>query len=270
MENKYNNRESIDIPEDTEEKSLAISEWSENNKHLENAITNCIDNNIPTFASCAGHEMFDSPYLSLKVNKNNLGRILNIMNSALDINSTSIALSYMEKQGTILTVTTDMLHKNKVFDKIAEASREEINVQGAIPEVKELYNMHKNLRIHYQEHEIEVKRAKLFTTIIIRPYTQTFSEYILDKLNIKRAKQPHQLTYIKRFIGINKLKGFASDMINMVHDTFKESTKDALFGLEEPKQSDSIKQRVKHDVNYMNLERAEKSSEIGENDKEKK
>lgn len=254
MEKSYKNGNPMDIPENNEEKSLAIKEWSENNKHLENAITSCIDNNIPTFASCAGHKLLDLPYLSLKVNKNNLGKILNIMNALSCNNGTELALSYMAEQGSILTITTDMLHKNSVFDEVSKAAKGKMNFQDTIPVVQELYNMHRSLRTHFQEHEIEIKKSRSFRTMTIIPYTQLLDRYILDKLDLKRIEQQSKLEYRKRFFRTDKLREVATTMITMVDDTFKENAEDDLFEQEDEEKRNDLKSRIKVNIKPVNVD----------------
>lgn len=78
---KYNNVRPISVPENEREKSLAISEWDEGNEHLQNALADCIDNGIQTYASCKGHGLAILPYISLKVTSENIGQITNIINS---------------------------------------------------------------------------------------------------------------------------------------------------------------------------------------------
>lgn len=275
MENKYNNGKPIEIPEDAEEKSLAIKAWAENNKHLENAIRSCIDNKIPTYASCRGEHLFDYPYLSMKVNKNNLEKIINIMSSVSEVNNTGIALSYMERQGTILTITTDMLHRNTVFNKIADTAEKEVDSQHINPTMQDLWSMHKELRMHYQEHSLEIKKSRFYKTMTIIPYSETLCIYVLDQLKIKRTKNPYQIVYAKRFSNIDKLKEFFSSMTKMVKDTFQENPGDELVvGKKQPKEN-NLKQTVKFDIEPVALEKLESAKknernelDIGANEQE--
>ena len=122
---KYNNGKPLQIPKKEEEKALAISDWSEGNEHLADAISACINNGIQTFASCKGHGFVSTPYLSMEMTSENLGQIINIMNNVSKKRAVNIALSFGEnEQGSILTIYPSIRNRNKIFDLIANSAQE--------------------------------------------------------------------------------------------------------------------------------------------------
>ena len=224
-EKKYNNGKVENIPENSTEMSLAIREWSENYKPLENAIGSCIDNNVPTIASCAGHSLMDSAYISMPVNKENLGKIINIMNSVANIRNTEICLSYMESQGTILTVSSDMFHRKSMFNTIEKSTTKTMDIGEAFPNVQDLWNAHKELRLHDVGHSLEVTNSRFSQRLILRPYSDELS-HILDDLKLK--KDDYTGCYYKTFISKKGLKNFYQDMIENVDNVCYRKQSDEL------------------------------------------
>ena len=47
---------------------LDIKEWSEGNKHLENLLISCRENEIPSMFCCCGHGKDSTAYITLKMN----------------------------------------------------------------------------------------------------------------------------------------------------------------------------------------------------------
>lgn len=146
---KYKKGEIIPIENiDEEELSRAITEFSEGNKNLKKAIVSCIENNVKTIASCAGHGISVSPYLSMIVTSENIYNILSIMDCVAKKKGTSISLSFNEKIESVLTIYANNLNKNRIFREIERAAREKKKPEEVNEEVRALWEMHKNLRLH--------------------------------------------------------------------------------------------------------------------------
>lgn len=212
---KYNNGKVESIPENATETALAIREWSENYKPLETAIGSCIDNNIPTIASCAGHSLMDSAYISMVVNKENLGKIINIMNSVANIRNTEICLSYMESQGTILTVSSDMFHRKSMFNTIEKSATKAMEIGETLPNVQDLWNAHKELRLHDVGHSLEVANSRFSQRLILRSYSDELFP-ILENSILK--KDDYTGCYYRTFVSKKGLKNFLQEMIESVDD----------------------------------------------------
>ena len=145
----YNNGKPIEVPENEEEKALAISEWAEGSEHLQNAIFSCLDNGIQTFASCKGHKITDFPYLSMIITYKNIDKITNIINNISKKKGTDILLTFDEKnKGSILTIYSNMLNRDNIFDLIAESANNSIELDHANNITQEIIRLHETLRIH--------------------------------------------------------------------------------------------------------------------------
>ena len=55
-----------------------IENWSEGNVHLKNLLLSCIDNNVQSMYSCAGHGKKKSAYITLKMDESTITKIYNI------------------------------------------------------------------------------------------------------------------------------------------------------------------------------------------------
>ena len=249
-QNKYNigkpgSSENIE----PEELSLAISEWSEGNPKLEEAITSCIQNGIPTYASCKGHNLFDRPYLSMIITKDNLGKILNIMNEINSMRNTSIMISYnradytQRKPLSTLTIYSNMLNRNRIFSRIATAANSEIELDECSEIVQNLWNFHKSTRIadcfglcndtYYNRKRIE-----------ITPINDGFNlDYILQKQGIKSKKiySNGKIFYKKR--GINDT---LKELTGVFERTYRRNKNDEFFeDKEESEKENPFKEKLK-------------------------
>ena len=117
---EFNTGKAIEINKiEPEKMSLAISEWAEGDETLRETITTCIENSIPTWASCSGHKFFDYPYLSIVVTPENSGRILNIMNVTTKMKGVQTDLSFRQSTEdedeyfSTLTIHANMLNKKQ-------------------------------------------------------------------------------------------------------------------------------------------------------------
>lgn len=120
----YANGKPIDIPSNKKELEIAIKEWAEGNINLEKAIRQCIENNIITIASCAGHPelgLDDDPYLCIQITNDTKNYVNNIMNNLLDnkkmISACNIS-KYSDVQGGVpcITLHANPKYKNEMFD----------------------------------------------------------------------------------------------------------------------------------------------------------
>ena len=79
---KYVTGGPVDIPEDLNEREIAIKERAEGNKHLEEALKKCIEHGLQTRASCAGHPGLGSdPYLGIDITDETRKTIYSILNN---------------------------------------------------------------------------------------------------------------------------------------------------------------------------------------------
>jgi len=160
---KYNNGRQIDSTTVEEsEMSLAIIEWSEGDEALNDAIISCMENEIPTLASCAGHKITDVPYLTMIITPQNLGRILNIMNELSEKKGVDISIDLQkveDEQGkeqecrSILSVYGNMFNKEECFQSIANAAEKSIRPEQATPLVQAMWNAHRATRTHGRDGE---------------------------------------------------------------------------------------------------------------------
>ena len=51
------------------------------NENLEDAIAACMENGLSTIASCAGHKIWDSPYIAMKKREDAIGNAVMIKSS---------------------------------------------------------------------------------------------------------------------------------------------------------------------------------------------
>lgn len=144
--NRYNTGSPVEINSiSNAERSLAISEWSEGNEKLKDAITQCIENGIPTIASCAGHSFMDSPYIAMSINEENVGNILNLIDKFSSISNTSLNLFCKDGRAS-LSIYANMMNRNKVFGTIAEQAENSIEIEDANDITQSLWNAYSSLR----------------------------------------------------------------------------------------------------------------------------
>lgn len=191
---KYNNGNSQDIDEiPQEEMSLAISEWAEGDESLQKAISSCIENGIPTITSCAGHSSVDYPYLAMKVNGENMGKILNIINAFINQTNTSIALSLTEN-GSALTIYGNMFNKKKCFEIISQEAQNSLELENANDITRSLWNAHVTLTTHRYDintklyNSIEYVNGIARKRLIISPLGNEALEQILTESGMKSTK----------------------------------------------------------------------------------
>ena len=171
---KFNNGKPIDSTTlEQSEMSLAVTEWSEGDEALSNAIISCTQNEIPTLASCAGHKITDSPYLTMIITPQNAGRILNIMNELSVRKCVDISIDLQQVFGdaeqecrSILTIHGNMFNKKECFQSIANAAEKSIKPEQANPLVQAMWKAHKATRIHGDNGERLYNGINFFNEII--------------------------------------------------------------------------------------------------------
>lgn len=248
---QYNNGK----PEDSknikkEELSLAISEWSEGNSKLQEAISSCIQNGISTYASCKGHTMYDRPYLSMIITKDNLGKILNIINNVSDMKHIGIGISFFNseilegRKNSVLTIYSNMLNKNKVFETIADAAKSEVELQNCNEIVQNLWNFHKLTRTSETRYDLfndvyfEKGFFKKYMQII--PRSQSFDLYqILQKQGLKKEKDT-TLFYTKKDI-----KNTLLQLSKTLENCFEKDEKDEFFKSNKNKEKNAFKEELR-------------------------
>lgn len=232
---KYNNGNGQDIEKiPQEEMSLAISEWSEGNKNLQGAISSCIENGIPTIASCAGHSLVDSPYLAMRINKENIGNILNLINVFTNQPHTSILLSFAEK-GSSLTIYGNMFNRNKCFETISQEAKNSLDLENANDITKSLWNAHVSLATHIYDistklyNSVEYVNGSARKRLIISPFGNKVLGKILTESGMKTTDTMFGSTVMQKS-SIGK-KGII-DTLNNVCDELEETMYESTYGVE--------------------------------------
>ena len=243
-----------DIPQ--EELSLAVKDWSEGSKSLEDAMTACIDSGIPTYASCKGHRITDKPYLSLVITKENIGQILNIMNEVNKKRNIEIRLSYLEatqrggKPVSICTIYSGMLNRDTIFRIIEQASQENIELEEADDDVRTMMELHKTLRTNGQFgtfNMVTLKKGLVSKDMYITNiYPDTGLEY---KYNDYKLKQKKGSEYMEYHIG--KDKETIHSLIEDISEDFTVNDKDDLFPREGSEEGDSATERSSQRTSFV-------------------
>lgn len=95
MDNKNSKKGKVDIDIMkilTEEEKKNFLEWSEGNKYLYELLCACWENEIPTHASCGGHEEgVGEPYLSIIINDNSIPFIESILGQIQDMQNIEVS-----------------------------------------------------------------------------------------------------------------------------------------------------------------------------------
>ena len=234
---KYNTgRPNEKLPENEEERASVIRTWSEGNEHLENAITNCINNGIETWACCAGHHYIDFPYLSMKINEENKEKILSIMQALANMPGVTIDVSFMNRgaQGELLTITSNMKNRDKCFDAISKASRNPLKLEETNEIVQALWKLHSGLTSYQIEHDAEITNSRLKGRVLtIRPVSKNFSN-VLDEF--MKRHNIMQVYYKKSFLSISKLKELTENITNRAKEKFGKTYNGRNIMNEEEKQ----------------------------------
>lgn len=279
---KYNTGIPISLNNvEKENLSLAISDWAEGNTHLQYAIGSCIDNNIPTHASCAGHHITDSPYLSMLISKQNLGNILNIMDKvskernmkiALDLN----ILKFCEddtKYESVLTVYSNMFNKNKCFDIIEDAAKSSINLEQASPIVQELWKTHQTIRTCGDKYwkpsnSISYKKTLFSNELESRLYiSDNYMEEILSTAGFHTTTDGIGNPVYIRKASIKDLSTILQNISQGVDETFIVDEEDEFYEKETNPHED-FKESLKQNIDVKNISVQEKSND--EKDKEER
>ena len=137
----YANGKSLSIPENEQEKELAIRQWSEGNPDLEDAIRACIDNGIRTQASCGGHgKIDDDPYLAIEINEENIKKIYSILNSVFANRDALKSIDIYDFTDTRagefrrdLAIHAKPKLKAEIFKLISEGAKKEIELEDCAP-----------------------------------------------------------------------------------------------------------------------------------------
>lgn len=145
----YNTGKSTEIPEEREELEKAIADWSEGNEHLGNALKSCIENDVPTLASCSGHKHEDGsrdPYIVMVMTDENRGTIFNIINQLYlnrgGIRELTLCTDYENgTQRTTVGVHMKNASKDRMFDLVAGSSRKSIELESAEPLVQDMVKL---------------------------------------------------------------------------------------------------------------------------------
>lgn len=264
----------MDIPKEKNEQALAISEWSEGNEHLQNAITTCIKNGIETFASCKGHGMTSTPYLSVKITKENLGQIINIINNLSNKNLISISLSFDEmRQGSILSVYPNMINRNNIFDLIASSAEKSLEFEDANEVSQEMIKLHGTLRRYGEKRDRMTTIIDLYNGVLTRNFRVMHGmgsyDYLLDRelldSDFKRIRKSKTFSLKESKINKeSKLKEFNYTLTSTFQEGHCESVEDDELANEISKRTQSVNQRKKQAFNKR-LQEFENTS--GENTK---
>ena len=156
---KYVTGGPVDIPEDLNEREIAIKEWAEGNKHLEEALKKCIEHGLQTRASCAGHPGLGSdPYLGIDITDETRKTIYSILNNLFEnrkcINSIDI-FNDIDKLGeprSHVAIHAKYKKRNELFDLITNGAQNEIELDKCHPIIQKMIEIEqraKQLRLPF-------------------------------------------------------------------------------------------------------------------------
>ena len=213
------------IPDD--EMPLAISEWSEGNEKLKEAISQCIENGIPTIASCAGHSFLDSPYIAMSINEENVGNILNLIDKFSSISNTSLNLSFKDGISS-LAIYANMMNRNKVFETIAEQAENSIEFEVTNDITQSLWNAYSSLRenrgmLGDLDCSIEYRNGRFRNSLLIRQYCydNILKDILKENMKIKKDIVGNDVMS-KISFGNKKIREVLNNITKKVSEEFAE------------------------------------------------
>lgn len=277
---EYNNGGIINISDlSKEEKHVAISQWAEGNKYLEKLLTTCNDNGLETIASCAGHNKFDVPYVTIKITNDNVDKILHIMDRLNNVvgvkNEFAISKDFSSKEGKIfsmLGVYTNMKNRDKIFkllEKTVLAPQ-----KGKISTLTEkLWQTHNSIKESTKY--IEDKKDDEYTKF---HYISYENGVLNKKINISSYNKNENLTNILKKLGFEEnptlrdslfKNGSKSTICNTLDDINGALEKLDKEKIAEEKGKSNFKEALKEDVNTDIILEVERNFEKLVNSKEK-
>lgn len=157
---------------------------------MEQALSNSIENDTPTIASCAGHKMFDFPYISLEINEKNKGNILSVINKMSDYKNVEISLS-SGRGSDSLTIYSRMGNKDEMFKAIAEAVSEKANINDVNEITNSLwstYNSMKNVKDNVSDFKLQYKNFTFNKELSIKSDVRNYGLFNISKNSGMKVK----------------------------------------------------------------------------------
>lgn len=181
-----------------------IEQWSEGNTHLKHLLLSCRSSLVPSMYSCAGHGRKNPAYITLRMDKNTMPKIYNIMKSLQDKESISFLFSQKE-YGKDPSFTVYM-YKEKLRDSYMDIISESLTKEAKLDELPDSYksiirlsNIFRTNEIGYDlEYNNGKKRTLDISSLKFGNGAHLFEEDF-KKLGFKCKKDPFNwLHYIKK------------------------------------------------------------------------
>lgn len=104
-----------------EHKEELLPVLSEGSEHLYRILDYCTSNNFPTIACCAGHHLFDEPYVTIEYNEQTKNQLNAVLNRLRQINGINIMFSTkgLTSNNFNVTIYTNTRNRDLVFNTIA-------------------------------------------------------------------------------------------------------------------------------------------------------
>ena len=253
--NKYNNGKPSNIKNINEQDvKVAVKEWAEGNKNLEDAIMSCIENEIPTYSSCSGHRWGEG-YITVIITDSNYRRVLNIMNEIVKEKTCAMSLDYIrpknEKENdneslSTLTVYAQKGKQDKTFDIVNRASNKKVDLTEVEETVKELWEYHSIMKERGVYGYIEYEK-KNFGKQAIMWFDSSENKEYEDKIVETGAKPVAYVdrTYVVKKDVVNTLKKINDEIVFIGRENFKERRDEF---------KDKFKKTLTYQIYYANQE----------------
>lgn len=225
-----------------------IEKWSEGNVHLKKLLLNCIDNNVPSMYSCAGHGKKKPAYITLKLDESTTPKIYNIIKALQG--KESISYRFAQKEyGKDANFTIYMLKENlreSNIDIISEALSREAKLDELPNNLRTVIKLSEIFRNNEFGYDLEYSLGKKRNLTIenlkfadkVHLYNDDFksmgfrikkdlannSVYQMKELK-SGAKEQTMLNSILSFVSKKYPKTKETSFVDDLHDMTKDVTK---------------------------------------------
>lgn len=139
-----------------------IENWSEGNVHLKNLLLSCIDNNVQSMYSCAGHGKKKPAYITLKMDESTIPKIYNIIKSLHEKDDISYRFAQKE-YGKDASFTVYMAKENlreSNMDTVSEALSREAKLDELPNNLRTVIKLSEIFRTNEIEYDLEYSLGK--------------------------------------------------------------------------------------------------------------
>lgn len=171
---------------------------SEGSEHLYRILDYCINNNFPTIACCAGHNLFDAPYITIEYNEKDKRQLNAVLNRLRKINGINIMFSTRGQTSNNFNVTvyTSTRNRDLVFNTMATILESGLEEDILIDD----YKIALDLALE-KDNESSYTSITIFNSLLKRKYMLSLGMYDLDNdivHSIKKfkIKNPMSRSYI--------------------------------------------------------------------------